>query len=249
MLLFWILFYPGYHYLSAFRVNAKGEENFRPLIETVLTDLLRVAADAPVEWPVASLILSVFGQSFMQLVNSPSSTTSNSSRAQIPGGSGGSGSSGNLTGNSSASSGRSADPNTRAIALECLITLAGGMYQLEKIRSSAKKAGGDITEARNALSAFLGSPILGLYNLTLTTDDAPNTIAGPTADYVKQREFAYKLISRLRYTYFDGLSLVGLLVFSAQMADFFTSNKCSLQCVFLISKEEKQIEGIVCKKM
>ncbi|VUZ55635.1 unnamed protein product [Hymenolepis diminuta] len=175
------------------KVNAKGEENFRPLIETVITDLLRVAADAPVEWPVASLILSVFGQSFMQHVNSPSSTNTNSSR--------GPGAQGNST-----SSSRSADPNTRAIALECLITLASGMYQLEKIRNLARKTGGgDIIEVRSALSAFLSSPVLGLYNLTLTTDDAPNIIT--PVDHVKQREFAFKLISRLRYTYFDGLSL------------------------------------------
>lgn len=178
-----------------FRVSAKGEENFRPLIETVIIDLLRVAADAPVEWPVASLILSVFGQSFMQHVNNPSSTNMNSSRG--PG----------AQANSTSSSSRNADPNTRAIALECLITLASGMYQLEKIRNLARKTGGgDIIEVRSALSAFLSSPVLGLYNLTLTTDDAPNIIA--PVDHVKQREFAFKLISRLRYTYFDGLSLV-----------------------------------------
>nr|CDS29043.1 nipped B protein (delangin) (scc2) [Hymenolepis microstoma] len=173
------------------KVNAKGEENFRPLIETVIIDLLRVAADAPVEWPAANLILSVFGQSFMQHVNNPPSTSANSSKGSSSQGS---------------SSGRNACPNTRAIALECLITLAGGMYQLEKIRYSTRKTGGvDISEVRSALSAFLSSPILGLYNLTLTTDDAPNTIA--PVDHVKQREFAFKLISRLRYTYFDGLSL------------------------------------------
>ncbi|VDN97582.1 unnamed protein product [Rodentolepis nana] len=173
-------------------VNAKGEENFRPLIETVLIDLLRVAADAPVEWPAASLILSVFGQSFIQHVNNSSSTSTSSSKGP------------SSQGNSS--SGRNACPNTRAIALESLITLAGGMYQLEKIRYSTRKTGCiDIVEVRSALSAFLSSPILGLYNLTLTTDDSPNTMA--PVDHVKQREFAFKLISRLRYTYFDGLSL------------------------------------------
>ncbi|CUT99425.1 nipped B protein delangin scc2 [Echinococcus multilocularis] len=189
---------------------AKGEDNLSPLVDTVLIDLLRVAADAPIEWPVASLLLTIFGKFLIQQLNG-SSTTPSSSRSQTPT----QGAAASATASSStttSASNRNADSMARQIALDSLITLTGGMYYLQKLRGSVNKSNFDLGEARRALSTFLGSPILGLYHLTLgiadeSKADAASALAGGLPNHARQRDFAYQLISRLRYNHFDGLTV------------------------------------------
>ncbi|VDM32359.1 unnamed protein product [Hydatigera taeniaeformis] len=192
---------------------AKGEDNLSPLVDTVLVDLLRVAADAPIEWPVASLLLTVFGKFLIQQLNG-SSTPPSSSRSQTPTQGTAVGSSASATAPSStptSGSNRNTDSTVRQIALDSLITLTGGMYHLQKLRGSTNKGNFDLGEARTALSAFLGSPVLGLYHLTLGIDEeskgATSDSAEGMSNHTRQREFAYQLISRLRYNHFDGLTL------------------------------------------
>ena len=177
----------------------------RPFVDIVLTDLLRVAADAPIEWPVASLILAVFGRYLLQQLNSPTATaTPSSSRCQTP-----------TQGSTSSSAGastfsRNFEANIRIVALESLITLTWGIFQLEKQGRATLKPTFDLAGARSSLSAFLGSPVLGLYHLTLGIDDGNDDkhSKGISTSHTQQREFAYQLISRLRHLYFDGLTLV-----------------------------------------
>ncbi|VDK39895.1 unnamed protein product [Taenia asiatica] len=193
---------------------AKGEDNLSPLVDTVIVDLLRVAADAPIEWPVASLLLTVFGKFLVQQLNG-SSTTSSSLRSQTPTQGAAAGSATSATTSSStttSASNRNADSTARQIALDGLITLTGGMYHLQKLRGSVNEDNFDLGEARSALSTFLGSPVLGLYHLTLGFDEesmrgATSTSVEGLSSHTRQREFAYQLISRLRYNHFDGLTL------------------------------------------
>lgn len=185
-----------------------------PLVDTVLVDLLRVAADAPIEWPVASLLLTVFGKFLIQQLNG--SSTTSSSRSQTPTQGAAAGSAVSATASSSAAtpaSNRNTDSTTRQIALDSLITLTGGMYHLQKLRGSVNKENFDLGEARSALSTFLGSPVLGLYHLTLGIDEesmrgAASASLEGLSSHTRQREFAYQLISRLRYNHFDGLTVV-----------------------------------------
>lgn len=180
------------------RAVTKGEDDLRPLVDTILVDLLRVTADSPVEWPVASLLLNVFGKLLIQQLNGGSSRSQSPPPPPPP----------------SASAYRNAEVTPRLVAADNLVTLAGGLRLLGRIRGSPR-SDIDLAEAATAISTFLNSSVVGLYHLTLGIDDercggdeGERGITARLASYANQRDFAYQLISRLRYQHFDGLSVV-----------------------------------------
>uniref|UniRef100_A0A5K3FIG4 Nipped-B protein n=2 Tax=Mesocestoides corti TaxID=53468 RepID=A0A5K3FIG4_MESCO len=189
------------------KAATKGEDDLRPLVDTVLVDLLRVAADSPIEWPVANFLLNAFGKVLTQILNGSTasvSSSSSTSRSRSP----------TQTSGSNASV-RNPDVAMRLVAADNLITLAGGLRLMGKLRGSVEESSAptdfDLAEAESALSAFLATPVLGLCHLTLGYDceseAGERAVAERLASYTEQRDFAYQLISRLRYQHFDGLTL------------------------------------------
>ncbi|VDL94889.1 unnamed protein product, partial [Schistocephalus solidus] len=197
----------------------KGEEDLKPILETVLMDFLRVAADAPLEWPAANLLLNVFGTLFIQQLSLTSSR-------------------GQSNHHHSSASSRASETGTRLLAAEQLITLAGGLRRLSALRRAGgypthtaaavsspeaieSRAGVDLslTEAKLCVSSFLNSSVLSMYHLTLACDDTSllfSTVhrrwmdrsAVRLQEYIVQRDFAYQLFYKLRFQHFDGLALV-----------------------------------------
>ncbi|VDD76251.1 unnamed protein product [Mesocestoides corti] len=193
--------------IDDYRAATKGEDDLRPLVDTVLVDLLRVAADSPIEWPVANFLLNAFGKVLTQILNGSTasvSSSSSTSRSRSP----------TQTSGSNASV-RNPDVAMRLVAADNLITLAGGLRLMGKLRGSVEESSAptdfDLAEAESALSAFLATPVLGLCHLTLGYDceseAGERAVAERLASYTEQRDFAYQLISRLRYQHFDGLTL------------------------------------------
>nr|VZH93445.1 unnamed protein product [Spirometra erinaceieuropaei] len=203
------------------RASFKGEEDLKPILETVLIDFLRVAADAPLEWPAANLLLNAFGTLLIQQL------TLTSSRGQS-------------NHHHSSASNRASETGTRLLAADQLITLAGGLRRLSALRRAGgyptrpsahpaavsspepteNKAGVDLslTEAKLCVSAFLNSPVLSMYHLTLAYDDTSalfssiprrwlDRSAVRLQEYIVQRDFAYQLFYKLRFQHFDGLAL------------------------------------------
>uniref|UniRef100_A0A0V0J446 Nipped-B protein n=1 Tax=Schistocephalus solidus TaxID=70667 RepID=A0A0V0J446_SCHSO len=200
------------------RASFKGEEDLKPILETVLMDFLRVAADAPLEWPAANLLLNVFGTLFIQQLSLTSSR-------------------GQSNHHHSSASSRASETGTRLLAAEQLITLAGGLRRLSALRRAGgypthtaaavsspeaieSRAGVDLslTEAKLCVSSFLNSSVLSMYHLTLACDDTSllfSTVhrrwmdrsAVRLQEYIVQRDFAYQLFYKLRFQHFDGLAL------------------------------------------
>ncbi|VEL31362.1 unnamed protein product, partial [Protopolystoma xenopodis] len=106
-------------------VATKKEEDSRPLLETILNDLLSVSTFAPVEWPVATSLLSVLGCVLTQQLNGTSSSSSSSKGSTL--------STDSLSQQNSA---KATEQNIRIVAMDIITMLSLGLKHRESILDS-----------------------------------------------------------------------------------------------------------------